>query len=148
VHCFDQRSQLPEPTKCTLVFTYQCYRYRFTCFGVQNTIFRDHVMWSLKPIVSKQATFYGPTVGRLCIVANCCVHLVGLINWLYLIRTVHGMNSLQIIGAQINWINWTQTTAFGTIEKWLFLLTVWFKLGITCSLNMAFWMPKHVERYM
>jgi hypothetical protein len=46
-----------------------------TCFGVQNTIFREHVMPSLKPIVSKQATFMVTNsvgcVGDVIIIYNC-----------------------------------------------------------------------------
>jgi hypothetical protein len=41
-------SQFIKPTKCTLLFPYECYIYRSDMFRCQNTIFREHVLpsWS------------------------------------------------------------------------------------------------------
>jgi hypothetical protein len=61
-HWSDQSNQFIEPTNCTLLFTYECYIYRSDMFRCQYTTFREHVMPSLKPTLSKQATFlYGST---------------------------------------------------------------------------------------
>jgi hypothetical protein len=35
-----------------------------TCFGVQNTIYREHVMPNLKPLAEEKPLVYGSTIGK------------------------------------------------------------------------------------